>query len=226
MGYFDSKTRIIEFNGLPGSGKTTISQVLGQYIKKKNGTVSFKYFRHWYHDYTYSMCMSPLYYNRAIRFVKYSQCLDNHHSLRYSLLPLKFIRMYEHFVRDNKQGVLIIDQGFIQGMISLTHTELFPQKELLLSLLKASGLNDLPIVFVNCKCSIDKTTDRLLTRQTQGSRLQQINKNELKNTMSVQEQNLTYIRSSVNKVCPNIKSIAIDTELSLEYNAELIMNYL
>ena len=226
MGYLDSKTRIIEFNGLPGSGKTTISQVLGQYIKKENGMVSFKYFRHWCHDYTYSMCMSPLYYNRAIRFVKYSRCLEVQQSLRYSLLPLKYIRMYEHFVRDNKQAELIIDQGFIQGMISLAHTDLFPREELLLSLLKTSGLNDLPIVFVNCKCSLDKTMDRLLTRQAQGSRLQQMNKDELKHAMSVQEQNLTYIRSWVVEVCPNTKSITIDTELSPAYNAELIMNCL
>lgn len=226
MEFVNKKTAIIEFNGLPGTGKTTISRLLAENLVKEYDMVFCGYNRHSYHDYTYSMFMSPLYYSRALKFFSYSRYFVTPRSIRYSLVPLKYLRMYDFFVKDKNNGGLIIDQGFIQGLISLAHNELFPHTKSLGYLLRTSGLNDLPIVIVNCNCSLDRTIDRLLTRPVQGSRLQLMNKEELKVTMTVQEHNLQTLRSLLIETCPNTKCVTIDTELSPEYNVGLIKNCL
>ena len=129
MEFVNKKTVIVEFNGLPGTGKTTISRLLAENLVKEYDKVFCGYYRHSYQDYTYSMFMSPSYYCRALSIYRYSRCFITPKSIRYSLVPLKYIRMYEHFVKDKVNGGLIIDQGFIQGLISLAHNELFPQTE-------------------------------------------------------------------------------------------------
>lgn len=226
MGFADSKTRIIEFYGLPGAGKTTISDLLGDFIEKQYGPVYKQYNRNRFEAYTYSMCLSPRFFGRFIRYNQYSHKFDTARSLRYSLLPLRFIRMYEHFIKDKECGTLVIDQGFIQSVISLAHTDVFPERERLLSLIKTSGLNDLPIVIVNCKCGLEKTIERLANRQSQGSRLQLMDMRRLQDAMRVQEQNISTLQSMIAEACPNIKSISIDAERVPEYNAKLIIDSL
>lgn len=226
MGYVDSKPRIIEFNGLPGTGKTTISQLLKQRIEKEYCQVDDKYYRHKYQKTPYSLFLSPEYYNRIIKYYNYSKSFESQRPLIYSLIPLKYIRMYNQFVRDEKKSVLIIDQGFIQGLISLAHIDILPKQDFLSNLLTHSGLNELPFVSINCSCCIEKTIERLLNRQDQKSRLQQKKGDELIKAMKVQYMNLNTLRAKVTESCPRIQSIEIDTELSPDYNVNNIIDKL
>ena len=79
---------------------------------------------------------------------------------------------------------------------------------------------------ISCASFLDNTIDRLLTRQVQGSRLQLMTKEELKDTMTIQEHNLHALRSLLMETCPNARCVTIDTERSPEYNAELLKNCL
>ena len=224
MGITDSKPKIIEFNGLPGTGKTTISQLLEEYLRKENIPVYNSNFRHSFSEKTYSLLLAPGYFRRIIELHNYSKHFVNTPSLRNTLIPLRYIRMYNHFVNDNKSGDLIIDQGFVQGLISLAHTEFFPKEDDLANLLASSCLQRIPIIFINCDCSVDKTIQRLLSRQSQGSRLQLLEYDELKRAMMVQYNNLKTLRSLMTKVYPDIRCISVDAELSPESNAKTIID--
>lgn len=132
--------------------------------------------------------------------------------------------MYEQFIQYNSRGVLLIDQGVIQGLISMIHTGLFPKHDDLFILLKKLGLDELPIILINCSCSISNTTTRLLRRQNKGSRLQQMDEFEMETTMLTQYRNFSTLRAMIPQAFPSLKCIDINTELPAEVNAKIIID--
>ena len=227
MGVGVPQYRIIEFNGLPGTGKTTISRLLPDCLDPGIiGPVSFRYYRNRFERTPFSLFLSPKYIGRISLIRQFASLFESRCPLEFTLQPLKFIRMYEHFVKDNETGVLVIDQGFVQGVISIAHTQRFFDAGRLKELVTASGFNDLPVLVVNCSCQLQEADERLSQREDKGSRIQHMEEERKRQALLVQQQNFDTIRGIVASSCPNVYAIDLDTEKEPEINAGIIRDVL
>ena len=61
MAISSSKPIVVEFNGLPGSGKTTIARILQEKLKQAGIPTISRYARHRFLNNVYSIWLSPKY---------------------------------------------------------------------------------------------------------------------------------------------------------------------
>lgn len=227
MGVGVPQYRIIEFNGLPGTGKTTISRLLPDCLDPDVfGPVSFRYYRNKLDRTPFSLFLSPKYLGRVSLIRQFASLFEPRSPWVFMLQPLKFIRMYEHFVKDNGTGVLVVDQGFVQGLISIAHTQRFFDAGRLKELVMASGFNDLPVLVVNCSCQLQEADERLSKREDKGSRLQYMEEERKREALLIQQQNFDTIRGIMASSCPDVYAIDLDTGKPPEINAGIIRDSL
>jgi len=213
---------IVEFNGLPGSGKTTIADELKKKIEKTGCEVSNSYFKRRYHRYGVLVILNPSYWKLIKSIIKYSKLFEEKKSLSMILHVVSFVRSYHDFIRGKKKEVLIVDQGFVQGIISLAHQELLPQTSCLDDILKISNINSNAFVCVNCNVNEVISDERITRRPMNGCRVESMEKNERMKTLAIQKENFSFLRKSIIRICPNIICVDIDTENNVLDNVENI----
>lgn len=218
MGQSVTMPLIIEFNGLPGSGKTTIAEALKKQLEGMGYGVSTSYFKRKYHRYGKLVILNPVYWNLIKTFIKYSSFFEEKKSLSMIFRVVNFIRSYNNFIISKRNEILMVDQGFIQGLISLAHQDLLPQISYLDEVLKKSKIDSFNLVCVNCNVKESVSNERISHRPMNGCRVETMGEIERMNTLKVQKDNLTYLRKRVGDLCPNILCFDINTENDLNDN--------
>lgn len=219
------KTIIIEFNGLPGSGKTTISKILKEKLTKDYGIeVKSRYARRSRHRKAYSILLCPRYYRLLISLNKYSKLYGTKRSFVRRLSIANFVREYYNFVFDNKKCALLIDQGIVQGIISFAHQDSLTTSEYLDDVLLNCGFEKLPIVIVNCNIDIEEAVKRLNQRPQNGCRVEKMSKENMLQTMKTQCRNFSIIRSLLESKFSQLIMIDINTDAFPEENAYRIIH--
>lgn len=215
---------ILEFNGLPGVGKSTICKELNKLINKEHiNTVDGYYGRLW-NRYAHTVLFSK-------KYVHIIKCLANCRGCYYDVVKnhvhaVNFAatyRMYQNFMNNSdKQQVLIVEQGFVQHAISLFYNKHIPSESTLFpiwQMVKDAGNS---LVSINCDNDINNVMNRLRQRPSKDSRLDMLEEDEMKKTLMIQAENFTLARKGRSKIFEGTE-LTLDTNNTPSFNAEQIM---
>lgn len=223
MGQSVTMPLIIEFNGLPGSGKTTIAEALKKELEEMGYCVSTSFFKRSYHRYGKLVILNPVYWGLIRTIIKYSSFFAEKKSFSMILRVVNFIRSYKGFVKSKRNEILMVDQGFIQGLISLAHQDSLPQISYLDDVLKKSKIDSNNLVCVNCNVNESVSNERITCRPMNGCRVETMGEIERINILKVQKDNLVFLRKRVVDVCPNVVCIDINSECNVKDNVVKIV---
>lgn len=209
----DKRPVIIEFNGLPGSGKTTIARALGNSIESMGMTVSYHYYRHNYQMYPKSILLSPKYIPVVKALSDYARLLPNRQYMPRVLTMVNFLRMYRNFIKDRGSDFLLIDQGIIQSFISLAHQDQLKKSPRLEKAFKCMHLDNLPVLFVNCNVREDTSNARIISRSSNGCRVESMTDEARHRTLKMQEDNFSYLREVIKESLTSYIDINTDNSV-------------
>lgn len=219
------KATIIEFNGLPGTGKSTIKSCLSELIKNDNRIVYDNYEKKSFLRYPYSSLLKQDSY-KLLPFIFRlgDSCGLNKSKVGQILRLLSYVNNYKQFVEDNPHNTFLIqDEGVIQSLISIAYLESIKGKESELRgfflLLKKLGITWLQI---NCRNDSYLSMERITQRGSNLGRFDKMDKAELINALNVQVESFEIIRNLSEECGVSRASIYIDTSLQPEENAKLI----
>ncbi len=221
------KQCIIEFNGLPGTGKTTITRLLQQKLNDCERETCLSYYRIKYFFRWFLPLFMPRYWGMIHNINSYSRQYSVKRKMIIRVAYVNYLKMYRDFVSDNKKGDLLTDQGMIQALISLSYQDKLLLTKDLDQFLKKSQLDKLPIIFVNCNIDSKISAERIHSRPKRiGWRIENLNDTELLKTLNIQAENFAFIRSYLRKIYPNIHMLDIDTQEAPQHNADKILQYI
>ena len=177
------ETVFLEFYGLPGSGKSTLSHLFAEELRNRKNTVKEPTY---YIDHNYNQ-----YFRKTIKLLKYIRYMFCH--------PIRNIQLIQCVIRNGYRGVSIIsqcsniaqklwfydhahsdyvvfDEGLTQSAISLSYTEkinIIENEKILYSLCKKRATIKIYICI-----SVEEAKKRLTKRNTHNSRIERIIGNE------------------------------------------------
>ena len=229
MGRDNKKSIIIEFNGLPGSGKSTICREMLEIPELFNRSLCTTFSYSPIDKYLKTVWLN---YN-CIRFFFAARGYlnnypnDDNKSRRNDLLLMYFFRMYLSFLKHENSKILIIDQGLVQGLLSVPYNGLLVETKSIDSIIDFLQNNRVSFFRINCKSDVQLSKDRIHSRPTNLSRLDLMDESIVASTLQVQSDNLSLIRESFRRN-PFFKDleINIDTMLPPKENVAIISNYL
>lgn len=216
------KTTILEFNGLPGVGKSTITQYLGDLAKKYEIPFYKTYYRHSFDRRAISLLLRPsiLFLLPSILRFAYGY-RGGVQKYRYVTGFLAYIREYLDFQRDIKNGLLVADQGLIQDFISIAHDSIIHDVGMVSSIMSKVEKYNIRFIRIDCDLSEEEVLFRLRRRENGGSRIEKNIDTEVKRLLSVQKNNLFSLRHELNTL-PYTSHISIDASVSPFDNASKI----
>ena len=217
---------IIEFDGLPGCGKSTICRQLKKKLEELGHDVCFSYRRKFTPRNQYWLFFNPKFWHVILSSARFSRFMDKRQSLSRLVFTPYFIRMYNDFISDSKNGILLVDQGIVQSILSLAHTDSIPTSNSLNQLIAACKMETIPIILINCQASLNVVNTRMIKRPNDYSRIGKLPKEGRLQSLKIQESNLSYILKCLTKVFPNISQFCINTENPVENNVNDIITFI
>lgn len=229
----NNKIVFLEFNGIPGSGKTTLSNSVienqsgmdfvvesyQQVIEKptrKNLKQLVKYLIHVKLSSFRMGCLGMMY------------LLTNRKFNRKNWLRIvAIIIIYDFYQKksiEQSEEVILVDQGIVQQIVSISYeTELlsdwFVRK--MITRIKKKELN---LYIVNVDLDVTESFDRLNRRVGNISRIQKMNREQGIETLKTQQNNFNIIREIITKT--GIASIDINTHERIEENVRLLKDFI
>lgn len=224
----NSKPIIIEFNGLPGTGKSTILEELNKRAQSEG----------------WSMCRD---YNRNMRLAPYSSLFK----LRsYSYMPsllrlgrtseitkarvgqvlrcLNFINSYIDFQKYAPESLIyVLDEGIIQSLVSIAYLESFKGKEKILqNIFTRLVEHNVRWYSVDCINEPEVSYERVINRVSNMGRMDQMKKAELINALRFQVESFDIVRNEARRSGVLQSSIEIDTKKTPKENVKIIMAWI
>lgn len=222
MGSF-SKPRIIEFCGLPGSGKSTIAQVFcREYLC---GNTDIYYYSDLPKSTERKCLLTPRFLLIFIKLILQSFQLFKQVNFRHIYGMVVILYNYSNFMK-TKQGILIVDQGIVQKVLSIAY---------LCSIDDTKAYKVLQIVLhgyeqnlscVHVTCDEKETIHRLQHRGYVGARFNDLNSERLKYAMGVQAENLSVIKNTLINKYPHIKQFSLNSIISIGENMTILKKYI
>jgi len=229
------KNRVVflEFNGIPGSGKTTLSDRVIENMKGVSYTVES------YHQliekptrnnlkrlvrYLFSIKLSSFKIGYlALMYLITNKKLNHENGLRVISLIVLF-DFYQKKSLANDEEVILVDQGMVQQMVSmLFESELIAEKYVK-KLIRYTQKKDMGIFIVNIDLDINESFERLTRREGNISRIQKLKKDTAMHTLIMQQNNFNKIRKIIREL--DLESITVNTQGSIETNVLLLENYI
>jgi predicted kinase len=224
----DKPSFIIEFNGLPGCGKTTVSRLLADRLRSQGYRVTdIGYFLEGYK-------MSGL--RRRFRIIRWGSigCSLRMYGFLRSMGPVNKDRLkhakhfslhysaYNKFTEGKTEGAaMVIDQGMVQYIIAAAHLQPIRDLAQLKKLLECVGEKAGSCIFVNCIADENTAGRRIISRGLNQGRFDVMQEEELLRNMRLQTANFESVRKCLSET-KGIKSIDIDMKNSAENNCELL----
>ncbi|PKM61471.1 MAG: hypothetical protein CVU99_03215 [Firmicutes bacterium HGW-Firmicutes-4] len=224
---------LLEFNGVPGSGKTTLSNSVianlngidypvysyHKIIKKptrKNLKLLFKYLIHVKCSSFRMGCLGMLYLLTNKKFNRENW-----------LRIVSIIILYDFYQKksmENSDEVILVDQGIIQQIVSISYeTELISDRfvKKIIARLKKKNLH---LYIINVDLDVTESFDRLNLRVGNVSRIQNMNRKKGIETLKIQQNNFDIIREIIRKT--GMDSIDINTQVSVDENVLIIKDFI
>lgn len=229
MGKSIDKPVIIEFNGLPGSGKTTIAlQLYEELIKYGNHVLDFnEYF--FKNKRNKILIIKALFQIRGIH-VRYLLKILGLIQIR-NKIELKKVKMvisaflhfliYNYCVKIGNYQYIILDQGIVQNWVSFFYDTLISDtktvKEIYQDIFKSYPY----FYMINSEVNTETILSRLKYREHGTSRLDRLCDKDLGNIIEIQRNNF-YTMRKTNEI---LKSVEIDTKQDPIVNVKKIINF-
>lgn len=217
---------IIEFNGLPGTGKTTVSKFLEEQLLKSGKTVITKHiisesrlkrYISYFVDGTI-----PLYFLMN-RFVKKSIQPYDRNSKKVMSVVIGYYRIYRDFLKNKDESILIIDQGIIQGLVSVVFVNSLIRTHELKKIFEFFRKKRISFFQVDCNISPETSHRRMRTREKSATRLDNYDDDELLQLLKKQSKTFDTIRDVSKQY---INGMDIDMECTPEKNVNYIVEQL
>lgn len=219
---------IIEFNGLPGTGKTTVAKALNAKLYRTYTTR----LEHNYHVSNLRYYISCLFdgsltlHRLAYKYAKYATENGDRDKLKYIWVLITYYKAYRAHLRRGSNEVLIIDQGIVQALISIHHGDLIKNNEYLKPILSFFQKKHIDFTSINCSNDKDVSSLRIKARNTDGGRLDVCDDAEREKVLLAQIHNFNVVRNACTESMNNCKQIEIGTLDTPEENASKILDYL
>ena len=214
---------IIEFNGLPGSGKTTIVHALREKFESMGITTCFGYFRYRFFSDARFLYLMPYYWGKLRIVYNYSRLLPRRPSMSWILSMINIIRMYKQFIADHPKDVMLIDHGVVQSMISIAHQYPIVTNELK-PLLESIGLSEFPLVIVNTQIEIEASNKRIEERPSNGCRVESMSEKERRRILTIQNANFKEVRNAIKEISDYSYVIDVNTDRPIDDSVEIILS--
>ena len=212
---------IIEFNGLPATGKTTIASELMILLKSKGIKCQTNYIKKWQEN-SWSLmfdldCVIVLF----LSFIFSIRLWPLRNRVKYSTALSQHLRKYRDYINSSEKGCLVIDQGFVQSFVSIAYGDIIEKDSLLFPIVKYLQKRHIKFVRIDCVNDVDLSCQRLGCRERNSSRLHDVKVNEQKQVLNVQKKNFETIRRAFDSLYDN-QSISINTLCAPDKNAKSI----
>ena len=219
---------IIEFNGLPGTGKTTIAKALGEKVKDLGIRVFYEYPIQETRLQRYISVIfdgSLRLFAMGVGFAQRAVMPKNEERWRYVSLLVKYYRMYRRFLKEQPDAVLIIDQGLLQAVASIVHMDEITDSVILNRIF--SWLKKRVAFFaVDCTNDPDLSRSRIRQRNSEDKRMlrwDNYDDETIMKGLGKQKQSITLIRACAHDLLVR-GHVEADTEQSPGSNAERIVS--
>lgn len=217
---------IVELNGLPGTGKSTILEELCKIAELEGWRICSEYIKK-------TSPYTPLFKLRSYQFLSSLLRLGRLHDFtkeRFGqiLRCLNYINSYLDFQKDSPQSTLyVLDEGIIQSLVSIAYLESFRGKEQILEQLFKSLLKqNVRWYSVNCINEPEICFERVLKRGSNLGRMDQMKKAELINALRFQVETFDIVRKEAKNAGVLLSTISIDIKQAPVENAKIIMNWI
>lgn len=225
MGQITGRPLIVEFNGIPGAGKTTTALEVGKSFRNKKirelSPKKITGYRGNYRDIIWSKEIRDVY----LIFLRVLLLIRPVTRERLKFMNMTFgywLGIRKLCIPENqKNGICVLDQGVIQGFVSMAYLGKIRNEDKYYECIRKviSRLDN--VVFVNCIVDADTSIMRMYSRKSKGSRLYQIrDRKEQKEILKMQNRQLESIREKTIK-----RAITIHMKESVEYNAGKIVEH-
>lgn len=221
--------KIIEFNGLPGSGKSTITSKLKLIAEQNKWKVEdsscFKKFgTSPYMVFLNHKCLALLPLLIRLKGLR----IYNKKEIGQIIRFLNYVRSYECFIKmQPKSAVLLQDEGIIQALVSILFVDPIDGKynviRKIFNRLKGYGINWYQ---VNLDNDAQLSYERIIKRGTNLGRMDLMNEKELKASLNIQKETFSFIRNVVSDSGIATSIMNVDTCGNAEQNASIIFNWL
>lgn len=227
------KIIFLEFNGIPGSGKTTLSNRIITDMKGMNYSVESYHQiikkptrKNLRHLILYLFSVKPSSYKMgyfALMYLFTNKILSHGNWLRVVSLIIHF-DFYQKKSLDQNDEVIMIDQGIIQQTISMLYKSELIADKYIKKIIKYMKKKELGIYIINVDLDIKESFNRLCQRKGNISRIQMLSGETAIHTLDIQQNNLNIIREIIKEI--DIESIDVNTQESIDKNVQMIKNYI
>ena len=216
-------TCFVEFNGLPGLGKTTVANILIDELRKDgfkvidrkyNKNILWKIAAHFPKIYNYDLYRIVKDYAETIPSTGGKRThvdWTNRYALKYWLMK-----------RFSGADYAIIDEAFIQFLVAMGFKDRMPESDKAEAIVRK--IKDMGVEFIRVDCvnNVDEASRRLLARPSRGLVFEKMNSEELLTTLETEKANFEYFRKIFSKIYENQQVIEIDTQEEPRKNAMII----
>ena len=205
------KTVIIEFNGLAGSGKTTVADILIEELRKDGFIVIGKYRRSVFHSKRPLFCI-PYSFSLYKKVKKYADSIEPYRKDRkYVHWANHFVRMYKSIMKYSDADFAVIDEAILQFLVAMGMSDRLPQSLLLDAVVEKIKAMGVTFVRVDCENHLEASYERIKSRPPKGMYYEAWSQEEMMRQLQTEAANFEYLRSVFSKVYPDQTVVTIDT---------------
>lgn len=231
MGVYN-KTIILEFNGVPGCGKTTTANLLKNELSKigyKVGELNELFHCNKIVK-NLKICISIIHMNNVFFLMNLIKFVFSVKPMNLSRLKYIKIAYYNYYMinyskaKQNNYDFLILDQGLIQSLISISHSDNIYNKKYLDKILMNITYKLDNICYINCDINNEESVLRIKARGLSQGRLDNIKDfDQLIDTLNKQNENLRGIRRELLELEPTHLKVDLDMKEKSDINLQKIL---
>ena len=218
----------IEFNGVAGSGKTTIASELGKVMSESGYNVfDFHSLCENYRTRKFWKARIAVQSLKPSNIKKIRMLFNMYYGFNIKNSDRKFIPylyvttvLVDYFADRYKNSIIISDEGIVQYVASTSYDVDIDKTVCLKALDKFVHSVDVDVVFINVLLNVDEIAKRLRNREDGQSRLDNEDDQSLKGIVVTQLSNFNKIRTAISRDA----QINIDANLDATYNGQYIYN--
>ncbi len=218
---------ILEFNGIPGTGKTTIANELSKLLEHEGFSVKLMYYHRIWERYHYPFLIIPFSPHLYKLVCMFSNSIKPFRKRTHQSSVLFFVRNYIKAQKYCDSDFLLIDQGIVQDLNTIAWLDrlLDFNKKKLSTVIEAIKKKGVLFHRIDCLNNIELSMERIKKRPPKNHYFEDIPSEQLNEALLTQSANFNYIRSICNEVLTNQKVITIDTSLLPKENALIIKDF-
>lgn len=211
---------VVEFNGLPGLGKTTVANILIDDLRKDGlMVVNRKYDKNiiWKVLAHFPKLYSPSLYRIVAKYAKTIPSKGNKRT--HVDWTNRYAFKYHLINKQNEIDYAIVDEGIIQFLVAMGFQDRMPESDKAVAIVKKIKELGIQFVRVDCVNHVEEAASRIMSRPSRGLVFENMKRDELVTTLETESLNFDYLRKVFSIVYNNQIVIEIDTKKDPYENA-------